>query len=174
MDRRAFIQGITVAFLAPLAAEAQQAAEKMPRIGFLANVRSPAVDGFLQGLRELGYIEDRNIVIEWRLAQGRFDRLPELAADLVRLNVDAIIAPAPPYVRAASQATTTIPIVFALVADPLADGFVVSLARPGVTSLGSPASPLSCTGSDSNYSGRLSQASPASACARIPREPSRG
>lgn len=97
----------------------------------LANTRSPATEAFEQGLRELGYVEGKNIAIEWRLAQGRFEGLPELAADLVRLNVGVIVAPATPYVRAARNATSTIPIVFALVPDPVALGFVASLARPG-------------------------------------------
>lgn len=116
--------------LVPLAPEAQQAG-KIPRIGFLANVRSPVIEAFLAGLRQLGYIEGQNIAIEWRLAEGRFDRLPELATELVRLKVDVILAPGPPYVSAAKNATTTIPIVFALVPDPVATGLVASMARPG-------------------------------------------
>jgi putative ABC transport system substrate-binding protein len=79
----------------------------------------------------LGYVEGQNIAIEWRLAEGRFDRLPELATELARLKVDVILAPGPPYVSAAKNATTTIPIVFALVPDPLATGLVASMARPG-------------------------------------------
>ncbi len=117
-------------FSAPLSAAAQPR-EKVPRIGFLANVRSPGTEGFEQGLRELGYIEGKNIVIEWRLAEGKFDRLPDLAAELVRLKVDVIVAPADTYVRVAKQATSTIPIVFALVTDPVAAGYVASLRRPG-------------------------------------------
>jgi putative ABC transport system substrate-binding protein len=90
-------------------------------------------------MRELGYVDGRTVVIEWRLAQGRFDRLPELVRQLVALKVDVIVAPAPVYVEAAKQATQTIPIVFALVDDPVARGFVKSLARPGgnVTGLSS-------------------------------------
>ena len=79
----------------------------------------------------MGYIEGQNIVVEWRLAEGRLERLPELAADLVRLKVDVIVAPAPPYVQAARKATAAIPIVFALVPDPVGMGLVTSLARPG-------------------------------------------
>lgn len=115
---------------APFVAEAQPTG-KVPRIGFLANVRSPATEAFQKGLRELGYVEGQNIIVEWRLAEGRFERLPELAAELVRLSVDVIIAPAPPYVQAARQATTRIPIIFALVPDPVGQGFVESLAKPG-------------------------------------------
>ncbi len=116
--------------VAPLAANAQQPG-KIPRIGVLVNIRSPGTEGFERGLRELGYVEGKNILIEWRLVQGKFERLPEFAADLVRLKVDVIVAPAEGYVRAAKNATSATPIVFALVADPVAAGFVVSLARPG-------------------------------------------
>jgi putative ABC transport system substrate-binding protein len=84
----------------------------------------------------LGYVEGRNVAIEWRPAQGKFERLPEPAADLVRLNVDVIVAPAPPHVRAARKATSSIPIVFALVGDPVGEGFVASLARPGGNTTG--------------------------------------
>ena len=130
ITRRAFVGTLAGGLLAaPLVAEAQQAA-KVPRIGFLANVRSPGTEGFQRGLRELGYVEGKNIIVEWRLAEGRLERLPELAAELVRLKVDVIVAPADPYVEAARKATTTIPIVFALVADPVGRGFVESLARP--------------------------------------------
>jgi putative ABC transport system substrate-binding protein len=116
--------------VAPRATSAQQPG-KIPRIGVLANIRSPGTEAFERGLRELGYVEGKNVVIEWRLAQGKFDRLPELAADLVRLQVDVILAPSLPYVRPAKNATSTIPIVFALVRDPVGAGFVKSLARPG-------------------------------------------
>jgi ABC-type uncharacterized transport system substrate-binding protein len=104
---------------------------KVPRVGFLANVRSPGTVAFQKGLQELGYVEGQNIIVEWRLAEGRLDRLPELAADLVRLKVDVILAAIPEYVRPARSATRTIPIVFAVVADPVREGFVESLARPG-------------------------------------------
>ncbi len=142
MNRRAFLAALGVGAVAvPLAAGAQQT--KVPRIGVLANVRSPGTEGFERGLRELGYVEGKNILIEWRLAGGKFERLPELAAELVRLKMDVILAPAPAYASAAKQATSTIPIVFAIVPDPVADEFVVSLARPGgnitgLSSLGNP------------------------------------
>lgn len=118
------------ALLAPIVADAQPSV-KIPRVGVLASIRSPAIEGFERGLKELGYIEGKNIIIEWRLVHGKFERLPEFAADLVRLKVDVIVAPAGPYVRAAKNATSTSPIVFALVPDPVAAGFVASLARPG-------------------------------------------
>ena len=131
MDRRAFLRALGLSLLAaPLAAEAQPVG-RVPRIGFLANVRSSGTEAFQKGLRELGYVEGQNIIVEWRLAEGRLERLPELAAELVRLKVDVIVAPADPYVEVARKATTTIPIVFALGADPVGRGFVQSLARPG-------------------------------------------
>src|SRR5262245_9402125 len=132
MKRRQFVALVAgVAVIWPWGVHAQQPTTKIPRIGFLANIRSPLTDDFERGLSEIGYVQGKNIFIEWRLAQGNFERLPELAADLVRLNVDLIVAPAPAYIRAARQATSSIPIVFALPGDPVGDGFVASLARPG-------------------------------------------
>ena len=117
-----------------LSAEAQQP-KKVPRIGFLAaaspSAISARVEAFRQGLRELGYVEGKNIVIEWRSAEGKLDRLPELAAELVRLKVDVIVTGGPIATRAAKEATSTIPIVMALDTDPVGNGFVASLARPG-------------------------------------------
>jgi len=115
--------------------EAQQAG-KVPRIGYLAPNLSNAVlathEAFRQGLRELGYVEGKNIIIEYRWAEGKADRLPLLAAELVRLKVDAIFASgAVQPALAAKNATTTIPIVFVGVGDPVALGLVASLARPG-------------------------------------------
>ena len=113
-------------------ADAQQQA-KVPRIGFLvassASFYSSRIEAFRQGLRELGYVEGKNIVIEYRFAEGKEDRLRELAAELVRLKVDIIVAAA--SAAAAKDATKTIPIVFAASADPVASGIVASLARPG-------------------------------------------
>ena len=124
---------------APLAAEAQQA-EKVARIGVLrqGSPPDPLVESFRQGLRELGYAEGRNISIEYRWAEGRAERLPELAADLVRLKVDVIVA-AGTDARAAKRASTTIPIVMPISVDPVRLGLVSSLARPGgnVTGLAS-------------------------------------
>ncbi len=115
-------------------AEAQQA-KKVPRIGFLGatspSVESTRIEGFRQGMRELGYVEGKNIVIEWRWAEGKFDRLPDLAAELVRLDVDVIVTGGSTSTGAAKEVKTTIPIVMAQVNDPVGSGFVVSLARPG-------------------------------------------
>ena len=115
-------------------AEAQQA-KKVPRIGYLtgssASARSARIEAFGQGLRELGYVEGKNIVIEYRYAEGKLDRMTELASDLVRLNVAVIVTGGPLVTRAAKEATTTIPIVMTQDADPVGSGFVASLARPG-------------------------------------------
>ena len=115
-------------------AEAQQPT-KIPRIGFLA-ASSPStnparIEAFRQGLRELGYVEGKNIVIEGRYAEGKADRLPGLAAELVRFKVDLIVTGASTSTRAAKAATSTIPIVMAQDTDPVRNGFVASLARPG-------------------------------------------
>jgi putative tryptophan/tyrosine transport system substrate-binding protein len=115
--------------------EAQQPAAKVPRVGYLSpasrTADAPRLEAFRQGLRELGYVEGKNINIEYRYAEGASEQLPELAEEFVRLKVDVIVAPSTPAVRAAKQATTTIPIIFPGVADPVAFGFVASLARPG-------------------------------------------
>jgi len=117
---------------------------KIPRIGYLLAAGSPETprrDAFRQGLRDLGYVEDKNIIIEWREAEGRLDRLDDLAAELVRLKVDVFVVSGNSVVRAAKRATSTIPIVTTLVSDPVENGFVASLSRPGgnitgLTSLG--------------------------------------
>ena len=117
-----------------VSAEAQQP-KKVPRIGYLSgtspSVNSARIEAFRQGLRELGYVEGKNIIIEWRYAEGKLDRLPALAAELVGLKVDVIVSSAPPPTRSAKQATVTIPIVMAYDDDPVGNGFVASLARPG-------------------------------------------
>ena len=131
MDRRAFVAGVLL-LCTPLAAEAQPPA-KIPRIGFLSP-NSPSdyrLEAFRQGLRELGYVEGQNISIEARWAQGKYDRLFDLAAELVRLKVDVIVTYTTPTIWAAQQATETIPIVMAGAGDPVSAGFVASLARPG-------------------------------------------
>ena len=114
--------------------EAQQPT-KIPLIGSLSGSSpstSPARhEAFRQGLRDLGYVEGKNIVIERRWADGKFDRLPALAAELVRLKVDIIVTAGPQATRPAKQATSTIPIVMAQDPDPVGNGFVASLARPG-------------------------------------------
>ena len=115
-------------------AEAQQTG-KVPRIGYLSptspSVSPTRIEAFRQGLRELGYVEGKNIVIEYRYAEGKFDRLAALAAELVRLNVDLIVTTGPTVTRAAKETTTTVPIVMATDTDPVGNGFVASLARPG-------------------------------------------
>ena len=134
MHRRTFLAGTgTVLLAAPLAPEAQQAA-KVARIGFLATnlaANSHLPDAFRQGLRDLGYVEGRNVLIEYRDAEGKLDRLPALAAELVALKVDVIVAPNTPAALAAQQTTRTLPIVFIGVGEPVRSGLVTTLARPG-------------------------------------------
>jgi putative ABC transport system substrate-binding protein len=124
-----------------------QPSRDMPRIGVLVfTPMAPAVqDGFRQGLRDHGYVEGRNIVVEWRSAEGRTDRAKAMAAELVRLKVNVIVAEFTPAVQAAKDATSTIPIVMAPAGDPVAMGLVASLARPGgnVTGLSNVAAELS-------------------------------
>ena len=137
-----FILTLALTSLAvPLPSGAQQAA-RVPRIGFLGAVTPedfPHLEAaFREGLREFGYVEGKNILIEYRWAEGQADRLPELAADLVRSKVDAIFSVTSAAARAAKNATSTIPVVFVGVSDPVQYGFVRSLARPGgnMTGLG--------------------------------------
>jgi ABC-type uncharacterized transport system substrate-binding protein len=135
--RREFlIAGAGLCALASPLSRAQQA-NKVWRIGILS-VRSRPVsfagdyyDAFLKGLRELGYVEGKNIIIEWRFADGKYERLPDLAADLVALKVDVLAVVNTAVIRAARQATGTIPIVMLTSSDPVGSGFVASLARPG-------------------------------------------
>jgi len=134
-----------ICLLAAVCGAAVQAQTKIPRIGFLG-AASPAalafrVEAFRQGLRELGYVEGKNVIIEWRWAEGKFERLPELAADLVRVGVDVIVTGGPQATRPARDATSTVPIVMGFDNDPVGAGFIVSLARPGrnITGLSSQA-----------------------------------
>ena len=127
---------LALVLLTPLASPAQQPREKSARIGLLGDVPSFLDEAFRQGLRELGYIEGQNIVIEHRAPEWKYERLPGLAADLVRRKVDVIVATSPAATKAAKQATSTIPIVFTVSGDPVADGFVASLARPGANVTG--------------------------------------
>ena len=138
LKRRHFITLLGSAAAAwPLAARAQQGT--LRRIGFLyATV--PVTDdlgrGFMQGMHELGYLEGRDFVVEWRSAEGQFERLSHLAAELVRLKVDVIVTGSALAVRPAQQATTTVPIVMCYSTDPVGNGFVASLARPGGNTTG--------------------------------------
>jgi putative tryptophan/tyrosine transport system substrate-binding protein len=135
MIKQILICQLLAVFLATFSlAEAQQAT-KVPRIGFLSagapSTISTRTQAFRQGLRELGYVEGKNIVIEYRYAEGKLDRLPALAAELVRLKVDVIVTTAGAVTRPAKEATSAIPIVMAQDNDPVGNGFVASLARPG-------------------------------------------
>jgi ABC-type uncharacterized transport system substrate-binding protein len=132
MDRRAFLSKVGGSVLAlPVAVEAQQAG-KVPRVGLLtAGVSQDRIDAFREGLRQLGYLEDQNIVIEIRSSEGKSERLPSLATELVKLNVSVIVASSSDTTRAARDITKTIPIVMALSGDPVGAGFAASLARPG-------------------------------------------
>ena len=130
------IVALAVAFAMCGAVAAAQQPKKVSRIGYLtADSRSGSAEvrgvAFRQGLRELGYVEGKNIVIEWRSAEGKIDRLPALAAELVRLELDVIVTGGPTATRPVKQATTTIPIVMTQDSDPVGNGFVASLARPG-------------------------------------------
>src|SRR5262247_482529 len=136
MRRRAFISLLASAAAAwPLAARAQQPMAKLPTIGFLGSatllVESQRVAAFVQRLRQLGWIENRNVTIEYRWAEGRFERFSELAAEFARLKVDIIVASTTLAAIAAKQATSIIPIVIATANDPVGTGLVASLARPG-------------------------------------------
>src|SRR5260370_25330104 len=133
MRRREFITLLGgAAAVWPLAARAQQSRK---RIGFLGtsslSLERPLVDAFVESLRELGHVDGENIVIEYRWAEGQDNRLPNLAAELVRLGPDVIVTTGTPSTIAAKQATSTIPIVFASSGSPITAGLVASLARPG-------------------------------------------
>jgi putative ABC transport system substrate-binding protein len=124
-----------VLLAAPLVAEGQAPASRVYRIGVLANAletaEGPQFEAFLDGLGKLGYVEDQNLVIEWRSSEGDMERLPRLAAELVRSKVDLIVAMSLQPARAAAAATRTIPVVFVVMADPVGQGLVPNLARPG-------------------------------------------
>jgi putative ABC transport system substrate-binding protein len=133
---RARVTLLALALLAaPLAVDAQPQAGKVYRVGVLANAletaEGPLFEAFLDGLAKLGYVEDQSVVIEWRSSEGDMERLPGMAADLVRSKVDLIVATSLQPARAAVAATKTIPIVFVVAADPVGQGLVPDLARPG-------------------------------------------
>ena len=135
MDRRAFVTMVGGSILAaPLAARAQPST-KIPRIGLLgggsASSGAVRIEAFRQGLRELGYVEGKNIVIEELWAEGRADRLPTLAAEMVRLKVDVILSVGPTVTRALKEASVAAPVVMGFDDDPVGSGFAASLARPG-------------------------------------------
>jgi len=133
VHRRAFLGTLAGGLLAaaPLVAGAQQRA-KVPRIGILSSdAASTREEAFRQGLRDLGYVEGQNVAIESRYADGRFEKLPGLATELVRLNVDVIVASPTEAIRAAQGATKTIPIVMAFSGDPVGSGIVAQLGHPG-------------------------------------------
>jgi putative ABC transport system substrate-binding protein len=148
LKRRQFIALLGGAAAWPLAARAQQAGP-LRRIGFLFGAIPPdhfgTGRGFMQGMRDLGYLEGKDFVVEWRSAEGHYERLPDLAAELVRMNVDVIVTGSSPAVRPAQQATATIPIVMGYSTDPVRSGFVASLAHPGGNTTG-----LAGSGDDSS------------------------
>jgi putative ABC transport system substrate-binding protein len=141
MKRREFITLLGSVAAWPLTARAQQSAGKISRIGFLGSATAAgsvkAVDQLRKGLRELGYVEGQNIAIEFRWAEERYDRLPQLVGDLIATRVDLLITHGTPGTRAARQATSTIPIVMAISGDAVATGLVSSLARPEANVTGS-------------------------------------
>ena len=149
MSKKIVVFVLATIILASVHLAGAQQAKKVPRIGYLgANfpTTNPArIEAFRQGLRELGYVEGKNIVIEYRFAEEKPDRLRELAAELVRLKVEVIVTGGPPATRAAKEATVTLPIVMGFDTDPVGNGFVASLARPGgnITGLSSLAPEIS-------------------------------
>ena len=139
MKRREFITFVSGAAAWPLAAQAQQP-ERMRRIGVLLpgtpTSFAPRANAFVQGLRELGYVEGETVAFEWKWGEDRTERLPQLAEELVRLDVDAIVTGGTTAAKALKNATRTVPIVMAIIGDPVAVGLAQSLARPGGNATG--------------------------------------
>ena len=135
MNTRIALWLLAIVLLATVSSTEAQQPAKIPQIGRLAiashSAESARIEAFRQGLRDLGYVERKNMLIEWRFADGEFDRLPAHAAELVRLKVDVIVTSGSTPTRIAKAATSTIPIVMSNDNDPVGDGFVASLARPG-------------------------------------------
>ncbi len=135
MTKKILVWLLVIFFVANVSVAQAQQPTKIPRIGYLtgatAEGQAARIEAFRQGLRELGYVEGKNIVIEYRFAELKPERVPVLAAELVRLKVDVIVTSGGALTRAAKEATNTIPIVMAQDTDPVANGFVASLARPG-------------------------------------------
>jgi putative ABC transport system substrate-binding protein len=140
MDRRAFLASLTLGLLAEALPAEAQPAKKVWRIGFLSSgspaPSQPVVAAIREGLQDRGWVEGQNIIIEYRWAEGRAEKLHALAAELVALNVDLIVTTSTPAALAAKRATAQIPIVFGMVSDPVASGLVASLARPGGNATG--------------------------------------
>jgi putative tryptophan/tyrosine transport system substrate-binding protein len=141
VKRRTFIAALGGAAAWPVVARAQATA-KLRRIGILLGATPPAqfglgfLGGFAKGMREFGYVDGKDFVIDWRSAEGVYERFPELAAELVRLKVNVLVAGTPAAVRPLQQATSTIPIVMAVATDPVGNGLVASLAHPGGNTTG--------------------------------------
>jgi len=135
MRKTVFSFALTVLFFALCASAEAQQPKKVPRIGYVSGsgpvTSDPRFDALRQGLRDLGYIEGKNILIEYRYAEGRQEPIPSLVAELLQIEVDVLVSPSLPVIRAAKQATKTIPIVMVFNADPVETGIVDSLARPG-------------------------------------------
>jgi putative ABC transport system substrate-binding protein len=136
MNRKILISLLTAVLLTTVSLTGAQQPAKIPRIGYVSGTGDPSnpgpyVEAFRQGLRDLGHIDGKNIVIEYRGAKGKLDRIPSLVAELVQLKVDVLVLPIPSAIHAAKQATRTIPIVMVTGSDPVADGLIDSLARPG-------------------------------------------
>ena len=135
MNKKIVVSLLATIILLSVGLARAQPSGKLPRVGLLlTDASSPPslnVETFRQGLRDLGYVEGKNIILEYRYAEGKIERLPHLAEELVRLPVDVIVTALSPGIHAAKQATDTIPIVFAVSGNPVATGYVASLARPG-------------------------------------------